>query len=271
MSETPDQQPDEPAEEISLDELSQAYAQVMSGQSEYGGQIDTESLRLAEATDDRPKPPDDQADKQAETEEAEAEPTDEEQEEEEKPHYEVSPRTILEAMLFVGNQEGEPLSATKAAELMRGVEPGEVIDLVDELNGRYSANGCPYEIISEGSGYRLVSRKAYYPLRNRFYGRIRKARLSQAAIDVLSIVVYQQPLTAEQVSRMRGKPGGHVLAQLVHRELLRIERRPVEGKKRRVAHYFTTDRFLEVFGLERLEDLPQTDETSRYTSLPQPG
>ncbi len=265
MSENASQQPDEPAEEISLDELSQAYAQVMSGESAYGAQIDTESLRLAEtAADDRPEPPADQADDQAEAEKPEAEPDDVDEKEEEEHHCEVCPRTILEAMLFVGNQEGEPLSATKAAELMRGVEPGEIIDLIDGLNRRYTANGCPYEIIGEGSGYRLALRKAYYPLRNRFYGRIREARLSQAAIDTLAIVAYQQPLTTEQVGHLRGKPSGHVLSQLVHRGLLRIERKRAEGKQRRVAHYFTTDRFLEVFGLEELEDLPQTEETSRW-------
>jgi len=46
-----------------------------------------------------------------------------------------------------------------------------------------------------------------------------QARLSQAAIDILAIVAYQQPLTAEQISTVRGKAGGHVLSQLVHRGL----------------------------------------------------
>ena len=100
-------------------------------------------------------------------------------------------------------------------------------------------------------------REAFHPLRNRFYGRIRQARLSQAAIDVLAIVAYHQPLTSEQISRLRGKPSGHVLAQLVRRGLLRIERQQTE---RRTAQYFTTDRFLRLFSLEGLDDLPQSED-----------
>jgi chromosome segregation and condensation protein ScpB len=63
--------------------------------------------------------------------------------------------------------------------------------------------------------------------------------------------------TAEQVGRLRGKPSGHVLAQLVRRGLLRIER---VGSPRRIAQYFTTARFLELFHLQSLADLPQSEE-----------
>ena len=86
---------------------------------------------------------------------------------------------------------------------------------------------------------------------------MREARLSLAAVDVLSIVAYRQPLTADEVSRLRDKPSGHILSQLVHRGLLRIER---AAAPRRTAHYHTTDRFLELFGLSNLADLPQSEE-----------
>jgi len=169
----------------------------------------------------------------------------------------VSPLTILEAMLFVGDRVGQPLSAARAAELMRGVEPDEIPDLVEQLNRRYAGNGCPYHVVSDSGGYLMALRPEFYPLREQFYGKIREARLSQAAIDVLAIVAYKQPLTADRVSRLRGRPCGHVLAQLVHRGLLRIDR---AASPRRVAHYQTTDRFLALFGLESLGDLPRSAE-----------
>ena len=169
----------------------------------------------------------------------------------------LGPRSILEAMLFVGNQNNQSLSAAAAAQWMRDVEPAEIPGLVDELNARYALAGCPYQIVHEGGGYRLLLRKEYHGLANRFLGRLRQARLSQAAIDVLAIVAYQQPMTAEEVHQQRGKPSGHVLAQLVHRGLLRIEREPAQ---RHVRRYFTTDRFLRLFGLETLQDLPQCEE-----------
>lgn len=172
----------------------------------------------------------------------------------------VCPRSILEAMLFVGRRDGGPLRIEEAAEPMRGVEPSEIPGLVDELNRRYRGAGCPYEIRSERGGYRLSLTRSFHSMRDRFHGRIREARLSQAAIDVLAIVAYQQPLTAEQIGHLRGKPSGHVISQLVRRGLLRIERPEDQPRK---AQYRTTDRFLRLFGLEDLDDLPRSEELDR--------
>jgi len=169
----------------------------------------------------------------------------------------ISPLTILEAMLFVGNRASEPLSPGRAAELMRGVAAAEVPDLVDQLNRRYLAQGCPYQIVSEGAGYRMALRREFSPVRARFFGRIREARLSQAAIDVLAIVAYRQPITADEVSTLRGRPSGHLIAQLVRRRLLEVQR---TADRPRNPQYRTSGRFLQLFGLQSLGDLPQSDE-----------
>lgn len=171
----------------------------------------------------------------------------------------IGPLSVLEAMLFVGNRDNQPLSACQAAELLRGVEAEEIPDLVRQLNARYAASGCPYEIVAVRGGYRMALRAEFGRLRRRFDARQRRARLSQAAVDVLAIVAYKQPVTAEQVSQLRGKPSGHILAQLVHRGLLQIERK---GDGRRVAHYRTTERFLRMFGLASLDELPRSEESA---------
>jgi segregation and condensation protein B len=170
---------------------------------------------------------------------------------------ELSPKTVFEAMLFVGGPGDQPLTATRAAELMRGVEPGEIPAMVEDLNGRYRETGCPYHVVHEGAGYRLTLRAEFEPLRAKFYGRVREARLSQAAVDVLAIVAYRQPVTAENVSILRDTPSGAILSQLVRRQLLRIER---TAEKPRKTLYSTTDRFLKLFGLESLADLPQSED-----------
>jgi segregation and condensation protein B len=118
-------------------------------------------------------------------------------------------------MLFVGDRDNRPLTAARAAELMRGVDAGEIHGLVQELNRRYKQSGCPYFVAEDSDGYRITLRKPFHPLREQFYGRVREARLSQAAIDVLAIVAYQQPLSAEQISAVRGTPSSAVLSQLV--------------------------------------------------------
>ena len=223
---------------ISLDELAEAFAQVMG----------TEPRPAAEASPaEANAPPSVEAVEPA----AEAPPTTADD------PCPLSPRSILEAMLFVGNRENRPLTPARAAELMRDVEPDEIPGLVDELNRRYAAGGAPYRIVGEGDGYRLTLDREFSPMRNRFYGRIREARLSQAAIDVLALVAYQQPLTGEKIGRLRGKPSNHVLAHLVRRGLLRIER---PEAKRRTPHYYTTERFLRLFNLQTLDDLPRSEE-----------
>jgi segregation and condensation protein B len=106
----------------------------------------------------------------------------------------------------------------------------------------------------------LQLRPAFASLHNAFYGRIREAKLNQSAIDVLAIVAYHQPIGQEEIDRLRGKPSGAILSQLARRDLVRFER-PSESKAKPV--YRTTERFLDVFGLDDLTGLPQSQETDR--------
>ncbi|MBN2022344.1 MAG: SMC-Scp complex subunit ScpB [Pirellulales bacterium] len=227
---------------ISLRSLTEAFAQALGRVGPEADAREAEPVAQAE----RPAP-----------DEAWEEPPAEVQADETCP---IGPMTILEAMLFVDNSENRPLAASRAAELMRGVEPSEIHELVRRLNERYRANRCPYQVVSEDAGYRMQLRSEFHGLRNRFHGRVREARLSQAAIDVLAIVAYRQPLSGDEVTRLRDKPSGHLLAQLVRRRLLRIER-PADRSQKAVYH--TTDRFLDLFGLASLDDLPQSEELDR--------
>ena len=170
---------------------------------------------------------------------------------------EITPRTIVEALLFVGNPAGEPLTSERIASLMRGVTPGEIDDLVAELNEEYAQQGRPYMIRSVAAGYQMVLSEEYASLREHFYGKLREARLSQSAIDVLAIVAYNQPVTHEEIDRVRGRDSGPILSQLVRRDLIAIER-PKEKKAKPI--YRTTDRFLDLYHLESLDDLPQVEK-----------
>jgi segregation and condensation protein B len=172
----------------------------------------------------------------------------------------LTPLTILEAMLFVGAPGNVPLTSQQVARLMRGVRPTEIDALVRQLNATYAARNCPYEIAAEGPGYRMRLRDDHARLRDRFYGKSRQARLSQAAIEVLAIVAYNESLTAHEISALRGTPCGPILSQLVRRQLLCLSR-PVE--RGAAGRYRTTDRFLELFSLESLDDLPRSPDTDR--------
>jgi segregation and condensation protein B len=169
----------------------------------------------------------------------------------------LSPQSILEAMLFVGHPLGEPLSAKQVSSLMRGVLPEEIDDLVRDLNEQYATEGCPYRVVSSGPGYRLELRDEFASLREHFYGRVREAKLSQAAIDTLAIVAYHQPVGLKEIDQLRGKPSGNILGQLVRRQLVKLERNP---EKPRESQYSTTARFLDLFGIDSLDDLPRSTD-----------
>lgn len=236
---------------LPLDELTQAYAELIArGDDPYTSTPDPDILPLAVSTD--------------QSEGAVEEPMENEEDDDEpagavdaEAACVVSPRTILEAMLFVGHPENQPLTSEKVASLMRGVRAQEIDELVVELNRTYEEEGCPYRIESVGAGYQLVLRDEFHSLRDVFYGRVKAAKLSQAAVDVLAIVAYKQPLTREEVDALRGKPSGSLLAQLVRRQLLRVER---PHDKPRTLRFCTTDRFLQLFSLESLRDLPNTPD-----------
>ncbi len=173
---------------------------------------------------------------------------------------EMSTRSIVEAALFVGRPDNMPIEAAQLAVHLRSIDSAEIDTTIAELNAQYEANGCPYEIASEGSGYRMVLRSGMNSVRGRFHGRVRSARLSPAAIEVLSLVAYHEPLSADEVAQMRGAPSGHLLRSLVRRQLLRLQRGEGKGAK---SKYFTTARFLKLFHLRSLEDLPRSEDLQR--------
>ncbi|HUY36013.1 MAG TPA: SMC-Scp complex subunit ScpB [Pirellulales bacterium] len=232
---------------LSLDDLSAAFAEMLSaGHDPYA------SPAPALEASDTPGSPATDATEGAGPVNGPAEPPND--------AGDVTPRGILEAMLFVGSPDNQPLAVERIAGLMRGVRPAEIDELVRELNEQYAASACPYEIKGEGAGYRMTLREEYARVRDKFHGRVRQARLSPAAVEVLSIVAYNGPQTADDVARLRGTSSGAILSQLVRRQLLALER--PEATPRQV-RYHTTQRFLDLFGLQSLDDLPRSQEIDR--------
>ena len=183
----------------------------------------------------------------------------------------VSPENIVEAILFIGHPQDEPISSRHIASLMRGVRAIEVESLIAQLNESYVQHNCPYMIESAATGFRMVLRPKYHGVRERFYGRIREAQLTQAAINTLAIVAYNQPLEKKQIVEMLGKENtGRVLSQLVRRGLVSAVRSDASEdasqqdasnqSKNAPILYQTTHRFLSLFGLKSLLDLPQNHE-----------
>jgi len=168
----------------------------------------------------------------------------------------VQPRQILEALLFVG---GDALTAKKMSGVLRGEFSIEFIEReLDELNRLYAAEGRPYEIRLGEGGYRLTLREDFERIRNKVYGQgPKEVKLSQEAIEVLAVVAYRQPISDSEIEEL-GKPGcGAILRQLLRRELIAVKRQP---DKPRDVSYQTTPRFLSLFGIRSLDELPRHEQ-----------
>ncbi len=169
----------------------------------------------------------------------------------------VSPRRIIEGMLFVGNSEGQPLTNRQLAANIRDVSPKEVDKLIEEINQSYRDTGTTYEIVSAGAGYRMHICQEFDALRHRFGGRVREAKLTPPTIEVLSVVAYRQPITAEEVRKLRGARSHALLSQLVRRGLLRLEHTADAPRK---PTYHTTERFNHLFRIDSYADLPSSED-----------
>jgi segregation and condensation protein B len=175
----------------------------------------------------------------------------------------VTPEAIIEAALFVGHPDNKAFSEQRLASLMRDVSPDEVVALIEQLNQSYREANQALRIIRDDLGYRMTIAPEVESLRRSFLGKVREARLTQMAIEVLALVAYQPGVTGQKVQDQRGRESASLLNQLVRRQLLRMERVKPQDGGRAVPVYYTTERFLYLFGLESLEDLPQVEEGLR--------
>ncbi len=160
-------------------------------------------------------------------------------------------------MLFVG---GPPLTPEAAAAAVRGLTAEQFRGVIDRLNKAYRGQNRPYSVQPRDGGYVLALRPGLRGVREKLFGGPREARLSQPALDVLSLVAYRQPVTKADVDALRGADSGAVLRQLVRLGLVAVARRG-EADDRRVC-YGTTPRFLELFGLSSLDELPRLADAS---------
>ena len=256
---------EEEQEEPSLDQLSQVFAEAIGRSKAKGDSLADSDAEASSLVDDLDSGSDFVAERNSpsKVDPDEACP--------------ISPKTILEAILFVGHPNNEPIKGQSIAKLLRGVEEDELPELVRELNDDYLRHGMPYEVVTESAtvvvdgdegdsassvpGYRLNLRDEFSHLQENFYGRVREAQLSQLAIDVLAVVAYNQPISREEIDRLlaTGLDTGRVINQLLRRDLLARETKEDKGKARS-KQFMTTDRFLTLFNLETIGDLPKTDD-----------
>ena len=129
------------------------------------------------------------------------------------------------------------------------------------LTRLYRRQRRPYSIQARDDGFVLAVLPSFRPLRERLFGGPREARLSQPALDVLSVVAYRQPVEKAEVDAIRGMDSGALLRQLVRLGLVAVQHRAEAGS--RAVRYGTTPRFLRLFNLGSLDELPRLGDTAQ--------
>lgn len=142
-------------------------------------------------------------------------------------------------------------------------------ELIAEINSELLESGRPFHIVNLAGGYQYATRAEYGELVQTLIKSKTKRRLSQAALEALSIIAYRQPITKPEIEKIRGVNSNEVVNALIDKNLAKIVgRKDALGKP---LLFGTTDEFLKVFGLNNLNDLPklrELEEISESTFAP---
>lgn len=157
----------------------------------------------------------------------------------------------LEAVLFASGEPIELDRLAQAAELEKDIAE----KMIDRLNDRYSESGSALTVARLGTSYQLMTRTEFSRYIKTALETRRQAPLSQAALEVLAIVAYNQPVTRGFVEQVRGVDSSGVVKSLVERGLLEEYGRLEDVPGRPIA-YRTTENFLRCFGLGSIDALP---------------
>ena len=157
----------------------------------------------------------------------------------------------IEAILFAS---GEPVELQKICEVMDSDEK-TVKNLIERIRERYLYQGSPFDVVTLGDAYQMCTLPQYAEIIRRALTLRKTTALSQAALEVLAVIAYNQPVTRAFVEQVRGVDCGGIVKSLADKDLIEeAGRLPIPGKP---IAYKPTANFLRCFGLENLEQLPE--------------
>jgi segregation and condensation protein B len=161
----------------------------------------------------------------------------------------------VEALLFASERS---LSETKMKTVL-GIDSEDatkqITKAIETLNVSYDDTNRAFRIERIAGGYRVMTREELAPLVSRLHAERQQQKLSQAALETLSILAYRQPVMRAEIEVIRGVACGEVLRGLMERRLVKIVGRAEELGRPML--YGTTKDFLNIFGLASLKDLPE--------------
>jgi len=156
---------------------------------------------------------------------------------------------LIEGILFV---RGKPVGYKELVQILE-ISKDEINNLIEEINNEYKENKHGFFIINVADGLQLVSNPHYKDELEELFGKKNEFQISKSALETLAIIAYKQPVTKEEIDGIRGVSSTRSINQLLALKLITISG---THKDLNLPIYSTTDRFLEVFRLKDLNDLP---------------
>ena len=161
----------------------------------------------------------------------------------------------VEAVLFLAR---EPMSSRRIAQLASLADGTEARTFVRRLNQLYDGDGSAFRVEELAGGFQMLTRPMFGPWLRRLFQTPVEMRLSAPAMETLAVVAYRGPVLRAEIEAIRGVQCGDILRQLMDRDLVRIVSRSEDLG--RPLMYGTTKRFLQLFGLRHLDELPMAAE-----------
>lgn len=155
----------------------------------------------------------------------------------------------IEAVLFVSDS---PVTVENLNAVLDGWGKEDIVEMLRELEAKYEDHGI--QIVEIAEGYQLRTKPETGEWVKKFHKLSKSTKLSQAALETLSMIAYRQPITRQEIEDIRGVDSAGVLKNLLDKNLVKsLGRKRVPGKP---VTFGTTKKFLEYFGLVKLSDLP---------------
>ena len=165
--------------------------------------------------------------------------------------------SVVEAVLFASD---EPLTLTRLANIV-GTGAKQTRQYIKNLNDKYQANNNALRIEQIAGGYQMMTLSSYNQWLKKLLQVRDQSKLSPAALETLAIIAYKQPIIRADIEAVRGVAVGEIIRNLMYKGLVKIVgKAEVLG---RPMLYGTTKKFLEVFGLNSLKDLPKIEELKK--------
>jgi len=168
--------------------------------------------------------------------------------------------TYIESLIFVSTNPMNLKELTSAINeyLNTSMKVEEIQGHIDTLTEKYAAEDYSFEVKQISGGYTFMTKGAYHDINGQVLKKQSKKKLTRTALETISIVAYKQPITKGEIEAIRGVSADYAIQKLMEKELIEISGRSEALGKPLL--YSTSDKFMNHFGLNSIEDLPKLKE-----------